>query len=133
MQMIKGCISVIPSGDLQTSLRFWIDGLGFTMDREIRNNGRLIGCMVHNETISFWLNERAGSSIMPQGYEGIRLYWTPIDIYAIRNRLKQLGFNVTEIEHREYGQTEFFVSDNDGYHHCFGVDTKSIEGNKTQI
>jgi hypothetical protein len=38
--------------------------------------------------------------------------------------LKQLGFEVSEIEERDYGQTEFFVTDDDGHSHCFGVAAK---------
>jgi len=90
----------------------------------MRSEGRLIGCMVHNENTWFWLNQRAGTLIKPEDYEGIRLYWTPSDIYETRERLKQLGYVVSDIENREYGQTEFFVTDDDGYSHCFGVATK---------
>ena len=121
---VKSCIPVIPSADLEKSLRFWVEGLGLTMDREMRREDKLIGCMVHNEHTYFWLNEKEGT-ITPENYEGIRLYWTPSDIYATRDRLKQLGFEVSDIEIREYGQTEFFVTDDDGYPHCFGIATKS--------
>jgi catechol 2,3-dioxygenase-like lactoylglutathione lyase family enzyme len=54
--VVKSCIPVVHSADLEKSLRFWVDGLGLTMDRD-------------------------------------------------------------------YGQTEFFVTDDDGYTHCFGVET----------
>jgi hypothetical protein len=122
--IVKSCIPVIPSADIGKSLRFWAKGLGLSVDREMSSEGRLIGCMVHNEKTCFWLNERAGTSIKPEDYEGIRLYWTPSDIYETRERLKQLGYEVSDIENREYGQTEFFVTDDDGYSHCFGVATK---------
>jgi len=49
---VNSCLLIIPSADLERSLRFWVDGLGFT-----------------------------------------------------------------------YGQSEFFVTDDDGYSHCFGVPT----------
>lgn len=123
--MIKSCIPVIPSADLEKSLRFWIEGLGFTMDREMRHEDRLIGCMVHNEHTYLWLNHRAGSPIKPKDYEGIRLYWTPADIHETRERLRQLGYTVSDIEYRDYGQTEFVLTDDDGYSHCFGVATKA--------
>ncbi|MBW0178339.1 VOC family protein [Sediminibacterium sp.] len=125
MQLIKSCIPVIPSVDLEKSLRFWVDGLGLTMDREMRSEGRLIGCMLHNEQTYFWLNQRVGTPIKPEDYEGIRLYWSPTDIHATRERLKQLGYDVSETEDREYGQTEFSLTDDDGYSHCFGVATKA--------
>jgi hypothetical protein len=122
---IASCMPVIPSIDLEKSLRFWVDGLGLTVDREMRRDGKLIGCMVHNEHVYFWLNETDGHSGKPENYEGIRLYWAPADIHVTRARLMKLGFDVSEIEDRHYGQTEFFVVDHDGYSHCFGVATKA--------
>jgi len=77
--------------------------------------------MVHNERLYFWLNQRFGSPIKPDSYEGLRLYWAPSDIHALREHLSQLGYTVSEIEQRDYGQTEFFVTDDDGFSHCFGV------------
>ena len=122
---VKSCIPVIPSADLEKSLRFWVEGLGLTMNRAMRQDGRLVGCMVQNERVSFWLNQRAGTPITPEDYEGIRLYWAPRDLGALRSRLASLGYAVSEIEDRDYGQTEFFVTDDDGYSHCFGVATNN--------
>jgi catechol 2,3-dioxygenase-like lactoylglutathione lyase family enzyme len=114
---------IIPSADLEKSLRFWVDGLGLMMDRPMRRDGKLIGCMVHNEHLYFWLNERGGSPTAPNDYDGLRLYWTPRDFNGIREHLAKLGFTVSEITKRDYGQTEFFVTDDDGFAHCFGVDS----------
>ena len=122
--LVDSCMPVIPSADLEKSLRCWVDGLGLTMDRAMRQDGRLVGCMVHNERLYFWLNRRAGSPIKPENYEGIRLYWAPKDIHKTRERLKSLGYAVSDLERRDYGQTEFFLTDDDGYSHCFGVPTQ---------
>jgi catechol 2,3-dioxygenase-like lactoylglutathione lyase family enzyme len=118
---VQSCIPVIPSGDLETSLRFWVDGLGLRMDRAMRKDGRLVGCMVSNDHVSMWLNRRDGSSSAPSDYEGIRLYWAPEDLHALKTRLEQMGYVVSAIAERDYGQTEFFVTDSDGHSHCFGV------------
>lgn len=120
---MKSCMPVIPSADLEKSLRFWVEGLGLTMDKEMRREGRLIGCMVYNEHVFFWLNETEGTPVKPEEYEGIRLYWTPSDIHEAKERLKLLGYEVSDIVERDYGQTEFFVTDDDGYSHCFGIAT----------
>jgi hypothetical protein len=122
---VESCIPVIPSADLEKSLRFWVEGVGLTMDREMRHEGKLVGCMVHNEHLYFWLNQRAGTPIKPDDYSGIQLYWSPVDIHEARERLNQLGYLVSEIVDRNYGQTEFFLTDDDGYSHCFGVVTKA--------
>jgi hypothetical protein len=120
---VESCISIIPSTDLEKSLRLWIDGLGFDMDSEMRTDGKLIFCMLHKGSLHFMLNQRAGTPTKPENYEGIRLYWTPADIHKTRQRLKQLGYAVSEIEQRDYGQTEFFLTDDDGHSHCFGIVT----------
>jgi hypothetical protein len=91
------------------------------MDTEMREEGRLIFCMLHKEDMCFMLNRRAGTPVKPENYEGIRLYWNPVDIHETRERLSRLGYSVSEICQRDYGQTEFFLTDDDGYSHCFGV------------
>jgi catechol 2,3-dioxygenase-like lactoylglutathione lyase family enzyme len=120
---MTSCIPIIPSADLEKSLRFWVDGLGLNMDREMRQDGKLIGCMVQNDHTCFLLNQRAGTLIQPNDYEGIRLYWAPTNIQETWLRLKELGYKVSDLVDRDYGQTEFFVTDDDGYSHCFGVPT----------
>ncbi|SPE55224.1 hypothetical protein SBV1_2100003 [Verrucomicrobia bacterium] len=116
---IDSCIPVIPSTNLERSLRFWVDGLGFKMDSEMREEGKLVGCMLRSAKLAFWLNRRVGTLVKPENYEGIRLYWAPSNIQETRTHLKRLGFAVSEIVERDYGQTEFFVTDDDGYPHLF--------------
>ena len=120
---VRSCIPVIPSVDLERSLRLWVDGLGFTVYREMRAEHTLTLCMLQRETMHFMLNRRAGTPVGPDDYEGIRLYWAPSDLHATRQRLLDLGFAVSAIERREYGQLEFFLTDDDGFTHCFGVAT----------
>ena len=120
---IDSCIPVIPCSNLEKSLRFWVDGLGFKMDSEMRKEDKLVGCMLRMGGLAFWLNRRAGTPVKPENYEGIRLYWTPSNIQETRNHLERLGFAVSETVEREYGQTEFSMTDEDGYSHCFGVAT----------
>ena len=122
---IESCMPVIPSEDIEKSLRFWVDGLGFKAAQEMRENGKLIGCMVTNGKLVFWLNRRAGTPLKPPNYEGIRLYWAPSDIHGMRKHLSDLGYAVSQIDARDYGQTEFVLKDDDGYSHCFGVPTKA--------
>lgn len=120
---VESCVPVIPCADIEISLRFWVNGLGFESDSELREEGRLVGCMVRSAKLAFWLNKRAGTPIKPDNYEGIRLYWAPSNLVETRTRLQHLGFIVTEIVVRDYGQSEFFLTDADGYSHCFGVAT----------
>lgn len=124
---LRSCIPVIPSADLEKTLRLWVDGLGFSMESEMRAEGRLVCCMLRNSQLYFMLNQRAGSPVTPDNYEGIRLYWTPADIHGTRQRLIRLGYTVSELVDRDYGQTEFLLTDDDGYSHCFGVPTRAAQ------
>jgi uncharacterized glyoxalase superfamily protein PhnB len=118
---MESCIPIIPSANLEKSLRLWRDGLGFSVNSEMREGDKLIFCMLRKDGLWFMLNQRAGTAVKPENYEGIRLYWAPKDIHEVRERLKNLGYAVSELEDRAYGQTEFFLIDDDGYSHCFGV------------
>jgi hypothetical protein len=122
---VKYCIPIIPSADLEKSLRLWVDGLGFATSGEMRKNGKLLFCVLHKGDLHFMLNQRAGNPNKPGDYEGIRLYWAPRDLFETRERLKSLGFGVSNVEHRDYCQTEFFLTDDDGYSHCFGLPTRN--------
>ncbi|GAB3912610.1 VOC family protein [Mucilaginibacter boryungensis] len=126
---VNYCMPVIPSADLEKSLRFWTEGLGLAADREMREDGRLVGCMVHREAMFFWLNQRAGEPV-PEHCEGVRFYWTPDDLLGIHRHLKNLGYGVSEIVAQDYGQSEFFLVDDDGYSHCFGMATNELPKNE---
>lgn len=120
---VESCIPVIPSFDLARSLILWRDGLEFNVESEMEQNGRMVFCMLKKHGLCFMLNQRDGSTDKPGDYEGVRLYWTPADLEEIRVRLTILGFRPSEIVHRDYGRSEFFLIDDDGYSHCFGVES----------
>lgn len=125
---VNSCIPVVPSMDLEKSLRLWRQGLGFTETWwEARSDeGTLIGCGIAKNQMSFMLNIRAGDPAKPDTYEGVRFYWAPDDLHALRAHLEQLGYAVSEIVVRDYGHTEFFLTDDDGFEHCFGVRTSDL-------
>jgi hypothetical protein len=58
---VESCIPIIPSANLEKSLRLWVDGLGFSMSSEMRKDDKLIFCMLRKENLCFMLNQRAGT------------------------------------------------------------------------
>lgn len=122
MTGVSSCLPVVPSADLERSLRLWREGLGFDVTwYEERRAGRLVGCGIGNGRIRVLLNIRQGDPRKPADYEGVRFYWAPDDLVALHARLRDLGYAVSEIEERYYGQAEFVMTDDDGFDHCFGV------------
>ena len=79
---VESCIPIIPSANLEKSLRLWVDGLGFSMSREMRKGDKLIFCMLQKDNLWFMLNQRAGTPVKPEDYEGIRLYTGRRRIYT---------------------------------------------------
>ena len=89
---VESRIPIIPSANLEKSLRLWVDGLGFSMSSEMRKDEKLIFCMLRKDDLCFMLNRHAGTPVKPEDYEGIRLCWAPQDIHKTRERLKSLGY-----------------------------------------
>jgi hypothetical protein len=77
-------------------------------------DGRLIGSVVHTERLSFWLNQRADSPTTLRAMRASGLLGAPRHP-RIEGSPARLGYGVSEITDREYGQTEFFVIDDDGH------------------
>ena len=124
---VENCIPIVPSVDLERSLRLWREGLGFTDTWwEQHRDGKLVGCGIRKDGMSFMLNIRAGDPARPENYEGIRFYWAPDDLGGLREHLLGLGYAVSEVWHRDYGQSEFVLTDDDGFEHCFGVSTGTL-------
>ncbi|HEY1660772.1 MAG TPA: VOC family protein [Candidatus Sulfotelmatobacter sp.] len=121
---MQSCIPIIPSANLEKTLRLWVEGLGFSATKQMRREDKLTFCMLQKDDLWFMLNQRAGTPVKPENYEGIRLYWAPENIRETREHLKNLGYGVSELADRDYGQTEFFLTDDDGYSHCFGNPTQ---------
>ena len=78
------------------------------MSPEMRKDDKLIFCMLRKGDIWFMLNQRAGTPVKPKDYEGIRLYWAPTDIHETRERLKSVGYSVSELEEPDYGPDRVF-------------------------
>ena len=107
---VTNCVTVVPSADLERSLRLWRDGLGFDETwYEERRDGKLVGCGIRKGRIMVLLNIRDGSPEKPENYEGVRFYWAPDDLHALHQRLSRahsadvpalLSEALTDIDHQ---------------------------------
>jgi hypothetical protein len=46
---VESCVPIIPSANLEKSLRLWVDGLGFSMSSGMRKDDKLIFCMLRKD------------------------------------------------------------------------------------
>ena len=125
---VNSCIPIVPSVDLERTLRLFRDGLGFeeTWWEARSDEGKLVGAGISKGQMVFMLNIRAGNPERPADYEGVRFYWAPDDLHGLHRKLADMGYAVSDIQERDYGHTEFFLVDDDGFDHCFGVRTETL-------
>jgi catechol 2,3-dioxygenase-like lactoylglutathione lyase family enzyme len=113
--------SFMPSltvNDLDKSVRFYTDVLGFIVGERWEEGGKLLGVMLKAGACEIGLSQDdwAKGHDRKKG-EGIRLYCdTAQDIDALAARIKAAGGRLTQEPRDEMGGRHLSVDDPDGYH-----------------
>jgi uncharacterized glyoxalase superfamily protein PhnB len=104
--------------DIERSLRFYRDVLGFTVKERWEQEGRLHGVELVAGSVSFWL----GQDDWKMGHDrakgqGFRIYCgTAQDIDALASRIKNYGATLAEEpKDQPWGGRDFAVVDPDGF------------------
>jgi len=106
--------------DMQRSLKFYRDQLGFTVVGEAQGQGGLFWCRL----------KRGGASLMLQQAEdedgpaagrgrGVAFYFVCDDADAMFAELSARGLAINPPEAAYYGMKQLFVPEPDGYSVCF--------------
>jgi len=106
------------ANDIQRSLAFYCDVLGFTPKERWEEEGRLVGVELAAGRVTFWLGQddwRKGRDRVKG--QGFRVYCsTTQDIDALARRIKERGGRLTEEPRDEpWGGRAFAVVDPDGF------------------
>jgi len=108
--------------DLDRSLRFYTDVLGFVVDERWEHEGKLLGVMLKAGVCKLGLSQDdwAKGRDRKRG-EGVRIWCTTAqDIDAMSARIQAAGGKLTEgPKDQEWGGRSFSVDDPDGYHLSF--------------
>lgn len=82
--------------DIEKSLQFYVDGLGFTMSRHWDPQGRVRWCWLERDNVAlmlqeYWKNDRPGGS--PEGSlgNGVRICFMCTDAIAVYHDAKARG------------------------------------------
>ena len=104
--------------DLQRSIAFYRDVLGFVVGEEWRENGALMGCEMRAGSVSFWLSQDdfAKGRDRQKGV-GTRLRCeTAQDIDRVAAEIKARGGSLDqEPQLMSWGERQFMISDPDGF------------------
>jgi len=115
--------------DVERSLDFYQNMLGFTVVGRADAAGRLFWCRL----------ERGGASIMLQQADeedgaprergrGVTLYFVCDDVERLHAELSSRGARVAPVTVTDYGMKQLFVPEPDGYSVCFESPTDAWTG-----
>ena len=110
------------ASDLQRSMAFYRDVLGFVIGDEWRENGTLSGCEIHAGSVTFMLNQ----DDFKKGRErtkgvGTRIWChTAQDLDKLAAEIKARGGNLDqEPQDMPWGDRVFMITDLDGFKFTF--------------
>lgn len=106
------------AGDLQKSLAWYRDVLGFGVEERWEQDGRLTGVMLKAGDVSFMLGQDDWKKGRDRRKgEGFRLYCeTKQDVDALANKIKAKGGTLDQEPHDEpWGTRAFSLTDPDGF------------------
>ena len=124
--IVRQLVPLLAVTDIQRSLEFYRDRLGFTLTGQAENEGRLSWCSM----------VRGGSAIMLQQAEdedgpakgrgrGVSFYFVCEDADAIYAELTSRGLQISPPTVAYYGMKQVIVPEPDGYYLCFECPVES--------
>ncbi len=112
--------------DVQASIRFYAEVLGFTVTSRMDNIGRSGWAMLGQGGVELMLasSQEVPPSAKVQGrYPQALYYFYPADVVALRESIVERGYPCGELVVRFYGMKEFEVVDPSGHVLWFGQET----------
>lgn len=123
MNKLRDMIAMLICDDVQVSLRFYTEVLGFTVTDRMDDIGKSGWASISHGGIQLMLAS-PGYIVQPlknQGrYSQSMYYFYPDDIDQLHASLQQRGLETTELVDRFYGMREFEMLDPSGHVLVFG-------------
>jgi lactoylglutathione lyase len=126
---VKEVVPFLHVASMERSIRFYIDGLGFTMRHKWEPEGKLRWCWLTLGGASLMLQEFANRPLPSNAGEGITLNFRCDDAIALYHQYRSRGLNPSEPEVGN-GLWVTQVTDPDGYKHFFNSPTDVAEDTK---
>ena len=117
---IDSMAPMLKVNDLHTTIRFYIDQLGFTLGSVFGPEDKPTWCSLRRDSICLMFYSMDAPK-GPPGMTGV-LYFYPKDVRALWEQLKDRVHVEWELQEMDYGMLEFAVRDCNGYTLSFGQD-----------
>jgi catechol 2,3-dioxygenase-like lactoylglutathione lyase family enzyme len=119
---IQSCRPLLNVADIETSLGFWRDLIGFEVTYRFEHEGRLAFASLKSGEVELMLNARGGDpaprQARPHYTETVICLGVP-QVHALVRDLRAKGFDAPDPEPQDYGLDEIVVRDPDGYEIAF--------------
>jgi len=119
---LQTCRVLLNVADIEASLGFWRDLVGFEVTTRFEHEGRLAYAGLKSGDVQLMLNARGGDPAprraRPHYTEAVFYFGVPSAHELVRD-LRAKGFDAPEPERQDYGLDEVVVRDPDGYEIAF--------------
>ena len=119
---IQTCRVLLNVADIEASLGFWRDLVGFEVDTRFEHEGRLAYAGLKSGEIVLMLNARGGDPAARRArphYTEAVIYLGVRSVHEFVRALRAKGFDAPDPERQDYGLDEVVVRDPDGYEVAF--------------
>jgi uncharacterized glyoxalase superfamily protein PhnB len=126
--VVRTCRPLLNVSDIEASLRFWQDTLGFEIAQRFEQAGRLVFVSLRSGDVEVMLNAHGGDPAARRArphYTEAVLYFGVDSVHELARELRARGLNAPEPETQPYGLDEFVLRDPDGYEIAFTSPTDS--------
>ena len=106
--------------DIQRSISFYCERLGFTLEGEAKSQGRIFWCRLSRQGCSIMLQqEEEEDRPFDQRGKGIVFYFVCKDADVIYQEFTERGLSLRPPTTAYYGMRQIHVAEPDGYNLCF--------------
>ncbi len=122
---IQELVPLLIVEDMDRSLGFYRDRLGFAVVRTWEPDGRIAWCRAERDGVAIMLQEACDEDGPAEGRgRGTALFLHCDDANVEHQRLGKLGLELAPPQVAFYGMNQFFLTDPDGYELCFQNDVQ---------
>lgn len=123
---LKGMTTLIEVFNMETSIKFYSEALGFQVFQSAGNEHGLGWAWLKNGGIELMLNSMYNPGERPELPDAVRvehhrdtaLYFGCPDVDRAYERLQSMGIEAAAPETATYGMRQCYLRDPDGYHIC---------------
>ena len=115
---VTSCAPLLNVADIEASLAFWRDLLGFEVATRFESGGRLAFASLQAGEARLMLNAHGGDPAARKarpGYTDAVIYFSVASVRRLVDDLRAKGFDAPEPTREDYGVDEVLVRDPDGY------------------